>query len=1077
MRALSTTSADPTPIHPSALDASPRSATRRVCPWALAALACVLAAPAFALPHPRAVSSDARRAFAEWAREREATLPAEWDDVLAQAECGKPGEDHDESDVEEAEAPLPAKFQPRRPVTAAAPGLSPIVRVNDPSGDAGNETQSETSIAVWGRFAVAVFNDSKGFNLPPTTISGVAYSTDGGETWTDGGSLPLGATGQLYGDPSVVVDSLGNFTISSLYFPNYTPTNRTFTPSAIGITRGRFVGEAPVWQLPVAAVSTTTAFLDKELIAVNPSTGALYCAYVRFGNTGQIECVRSTDLGATWSAPVVIQPDNVGDATGALPLAGTNGEVYVVYENFLGVTSLNGELRCAISTNGGVSFAASQVISPVHENWYSGAPGFNRLDGFFEFPACAVDWSHGPNRGSVYLAWHDATVPIVGPAGGVLNESEPNSLPGSAQAIGLPQMVGGAVASAVSALPDSDYFAFSGVAGQMVKYTVTPSAGLDLRVQLLDGANADSILCDTRYGAGGSPQGWITLPATQTYYVLIRANAASTGANGSGTYTLDLRTVTATAGTVARDHRDIVMVRTGTHGAAWSTPVRLNDDAPLYDQAFPMLAVDSLSTVHAFWYDRRDGGAAGVRSAIYATRSTDGGATWAPNVAVSDAAAPWQIASRARPNVGDYSWAAASGRSTYPLFADSRGGSPDAYTVRVQNGVDAVAQADTAVASAASVSLAWHARNLAPFADSLVYTLTDSLGWFAPMTGRVALAGGETVAITPSFAIPATTCAGAHNTFYFDYAAAATASFTARVVTHLDALPANHAPAFATLGAQAGLEGAELTFGAPAGDADGDAVTYSVVSAPAGFAIDAASGACTWTPGCTAAGDYTATLQAADPCGAAAQITVALNIAAANCAPEIAAIAPQIVTELGTLTVTPAASDGDGDALAWTGGNLPLGAVVDPVTGEFAWTPMLGAAGSYSGITLTADDGHGGVTSRSFDVTVTLNATGIDVRFLPAPASLRIAEAVPNPFVDKTTFIIGMPRAARGVVSVWNAKGQRIAVWPARTFLAGYNPFVWDGRDLSGRRVPGGVYLVRVESEAAFAMQRVTLVR
>ena len=250
-----------------------------------------------------------------------------------------------------------------------------------------------------------------------------------------------------------------------------------------------------------------------------------------------------------------------------------------------------------------------------------------------------------------------------------------------------------------------------------------------------------------------------------------------------------------------------------------------------------------------------------------------------------------------------------------------------------------------------------------------------------------------------------------------------------------------------------------------------------VVTAPSGFTIGATTGVCTWTPGCTAAGSYSATLRAQDPCGGAATTTVALSIAVANCAPVLAAIPPQTVTELSTLTVTPAASDGDGDTLRWTGSALPSGATVAPTTGVFTWTPMLGTAGTYPGVTLTATDGHGGTAARSFDVTVQMNTTGIDVRFLPAPTSLRIAEAVPNPFADHVTFVIGTPHAARGTVSVWNAAGQQVATWAARAFLAGYNPFVWDGRDMHGTRLPAGVYLVRIATATEQASQRVTIVR
>src|SRR3989442_9476535 len=92
----------------------------------------------------------------------------------------------------------------------------------DPGGnEKGNgpgATQSEVAIAVdsTGSHVVIGFNDSRGFardpQVAPTSISGYAYSDDGGATFVDGGQLPSGANGQVsdgtklpqvFGDPDV----------------------------------------------------------------------------------------------------------------------------------------------------------------------------------------------------------------------------------------------------------------------------------------------------------------------------------------------------------------------------------------------------------------------------------------------------------------------------------------------------------------------------------------------------------------------------------------------------------------------------------------------------------------------------------------------------------------------------------------------------------------------------------------------------------------------------------------------------------------------------------------------------------
>ena len=84
-----------------------------------------------------------------------------------------------------------------------------------------------------------------------------------------------------------------------------------------------------------------------------------------------------------------------------------------------------------------------------------------------------------------------------------------------------------------------------------------------------------------------------------------------------------------------------VFYRRSVDGAqSWSEERRLNDDDTNTDQFYPALAVDVDGTVVVSFYDRRldpDGNLAFDR---FATFSTDGGLTWAPNERVSDVSSP-----------------------------------------------------------------------------------------------------------------------------------------------------------------------------------------------------------------------------------------------------------------------------------------------------------------------------------------------------------------------------------------------------------------------------------------------------
>ncbi len=97
---------------------------------------------------------------------------------------------------------------------------------------------------------------------------------------------------------------------------------------------------------------------------------------------------------------------------------------------------------------------------------------------------------------------------------------------------------------------------------------------------------------------------------------------------------------------------------------------------------------------------------------------------------------------------------------------------------------------------------------------------------------------------------------------------------------------------------------------------------------------------------------------------------VVSDIGAGNLAPAVQSLADVSLDEASTLVVTPSASDGDGDALTWSGASLPVGAWVDPATGVLTWETAYADAGTYPGVTLTATDAYGGSASASFTITV-----------------------------------------------------------------------------------------------------------
>jgi hypothetical protein len=93
-----------------------------------------------------------------------------------------------------------------------------------------------------------------------------------------------------------------------------------------------------------------------------------------------------------------------------------------------------------------------------------------------------------------------------------------------------------------------------------------------------------------------------------------------------------------------------------------------------------------------------------------------------------------------------------------------------------------------------------------------------------------------------------------------------------------------------------------------------------------------------------------------------------------NRAPVFDAVADQMVNEGQLLQFTVNATDADNDPLTYSAGNLPSGAMFDPPTRTFRYTPGFDVSTSTSNtffdVVFTVNDGHGGSTNKTVRITV-----------------------------------------------------------------------------------------------------------
>ena len=155
----------------------------------------------------------------------------------------------------------------------------------------------------------------------------------------------------------------------------------------------------------------------------------------------------------------------------------------------------------------------------------------------------------------------------------------------------------------------------------------------------------------------------------------------------------------------------------------------------------------------------------------------------------------------------------------------------------------------------------------------------------------------------------------------------------------------NNQPALTTIGNKTVKESTALTFTATATDPDaGQSLTYSLdAGAPAGATIGATTGAFSWTPSeAQGAGTYPITVRVTDNGSPVASDfeTITVTVSEVNVAPTISAITDKTVTEGGTFSFTPTASDADlpANTLTWSLITAPSGMTINSSSGALSWT-------------------------------------------------------------------------------------------------------------------------------------------
>ncbi|GAB4190210.1 MAG: hypothetical protein Tsb002_17970 [Wenzhouxiangellaceae bacterium] len=181
---------------------------------------------------------------------------------------------------------------------------------------------------------------------------------------------------------------------------------------------------------------------------------------------------------------------------------------------------------------------------------------------------------------------------------------------------------------------------------------------------------------------------------------------------------------------------------------------------------------------------------------------------------------------------------------------------------------------------------------------------------------------------------------------------------------------ANTPPEFVSVPPLSTPLGQDFNYDADAVDAQNDAISYSLETAPPGMSIDAVSGVVSWLP--VEVGTVSVVIRATDSRGAFTQQSFGLTVeAAANLPPQLTDPGPQSVALGSELNLTLLAQDPNGDDVFFVVNPLPLpsGASLDSATGVFRFRPTADQVGA---LTLTFIVSDGEFTDQ---VTVSINVT------------------------------------------------------------------------------------------------------
>lgn len=190
----------------------------------------------------------------------------------------------------------------------------------------------------------------------------------------------------------------------------------------------------------------------------------------------------------------------------------------------------------------------------------------------------------------------------------------------------------------------------------------------------------------------------------------------------------------------------------------------------------------------------------------------------------------------------------------------------------------------------------------------------------------------------------------------------------------------NRAPTISGSPATVVTAGAAYSFTPSAADPDGNTLGFSISNKPSWATFSTVTGALTGAPSSIQVGNYNnIVVTVSDGTLSASLPAFSIQVGAAtpaNVAPVISGTPASTIAVGAAYSFTPAASDANGNTLAFSIQNKPGWAGFSISNGQLSGSPAAGDVGGYSNIIISVSDGVASVSLPAFAIGVTQISTG-----------------------------------------------------------------------------------------------------